>query len=61
MSSGPILTGNEEHTTFRDLERMKWARMRQHCPCYDDKYCSATDARCHKENCPFHYWANYRC
>jgi len=58
MSSGPIFVGSDEQaqTTFRDLEKAKWAKARQHCPCYDDRYCAATDARCRMDACPFWYW-----
>lgn len=62
MSSGPILTGNEEHTTFRDLERMKWEGMRDGCPCREYLYyCPLLPGRCSFEKCPMHYWAGYKC
>ena len=63
MSDGIYLQGvtvDEESAdlTFRDIERLKWERMREDCPARMGGYCNiGASAMCVIKDCTFRHWA----
>jgi len=63
MSDGPCLTGafKEADLTFKDIERNKWERAREDCPCRFGGYCNCNfEARCAMEVGPYKHFQRFQ-
>lgn len=65
MSDGIYISGvtvdeDSADLTFRDIERLKWEKACEGCPCRCGSYCNvAMGSFCEMGDCPFAYWTKY--